>query len=65
MEVNVTFPEEYQAKELAGKAAVFKCTVKSESRQKSFRSWMMSSHQDVSEMCDTLDEYKAEVRGKV
>ena len=28
VEVNVTFPEEYQAKELAGKAAVFKCTVK-------------------------------------
>ena len=27
MEVNVTFPEEYQAEELAGKAAVFKCTV--------------------------------------
>ena len=27
-EVNVTFPEEYQAQELAGKAAVFKCTVK-------------------------------------
>ena len=27
-EVNVTFPENYQAKELAGKAAVFKCTVK-------------------------------------
>ena len=27
-EVNVTFPKEYQAKELAGKAAVFKCTVK-------------------------------------
>ncbi|MBR1861893.1 MAG: trigger factor [Lachnospiraceae bacterium] len=28
-DVNVTFPEDYQAKELAGKAAVFKCTVKS------------------------------------
>ena len=26
-EVKVTFPEEYQAKELAGKEAVFKCTV--------------------------------------
>ncbi len=29
MEVNVTFPEDYQAEELAGKAAVFKCTVHS------------------------------------
>ena len=28
VDVNVTFPEEYQAAELAGKAAVFKCTVK-------------------------------------
>src|SRR5699024_12246076 len=27
-DVNVTFPEEYQAKELAGKAAVCKCEVK-------------------------------------
>ena len=27
VEVNVTFPEEYQAEELAGKPAVFKCTV--------------------------------------
>ena len=27
MEVNVTFPENYQAEELAGKPAVFKCTV--------------------------------------
>ena len=28
-DVNVTFPEDYHAKDLAGKAAVFKCTVKS------------------------------------
>jgi len=28
VDVNVTFPEDYQASELAGKAAVFKCTVK-------------------------------------
>ena len=28
VEVNVTFPENYQAEELKGKAAVFKCTVK-------------------------------------
>ena len=26
-DVNVTFPEEYQAKELAGKPAVFKCLI--------------------------------------
>ena len=28
VEVNVTFPEEYQAKELAGKPAMFKVTIK-------------------------------------
>ena len=28
VEVNVTFPEDYQAEDLKGKAAVFKCTVK-------------------------------------
>ena len=28
VEVNVTFPEDYQAEELKGKAAVFKCTIK-------------------------------------
>ena len=28
VEVNVTFPEEYQAKELAGKPAVFKVSIK-------------------------------------
>ena len=28
VEVKVTFPEEYQAKELAGKEAVFQCDVK-------------------------------------
>ena len=28
LEVNVTFPEQYQAENLAGKAAVFKCTIK-------------------------------------
>ena len=43
VDVNVTFPEEYHAKDLAGKAAVFKVTVK-EIKQKKFRSLMMSSY---------------------
>lgn len=40
-DVNVTFPEDYQADELAGKAAVFKCTVK-EIKEKNFLNWMMN-----------------------
>lgn len=35
-EVNVTFPEDYHAEDLKGKAAVFKCTVK-EIKEKNFR----------------------------
>ena len=42
-EVNVNFPEEYHAKELAGKPAVFKCKVNSIKKQRSFRSWTTSS----------------------
>ena len=42
VEVKVTFPEEYQAKELAGKEAVFQCDVK-KIEQKSFRSLTMTS----------------------
>ena len=34
VEVKVTFPEEYQAKELAGKEAVFQCDVKKELTEK-------------------------------
>ncbi len=40
VEVKVTFPEEYQAKELAGKEAVFQCELR-RSKQKSFRNLMM------------------------
>mgnify|MGYP000677158140 CR=1 FL=1 len=40
-EINVTFPEEYHAAELAGKPATFKVTVK-EIKVKELRNWMMS-----------------------
>ena len=59
-EVNVTFPEEYHAKDLAGKPAVFKCTIRS------------IKHKELPEINDdfakssskfqTLDELKADVR---
>ena len=63
VEVNVTFPEEYHAKELAGKPAVFKCTVK-EIKIKELPELDDDFAQDVSGL-DTLEEYKADVRKKL
>ena len=63
VEVDVTFPEEYHAKELAGKPAVFKCTVK-EIKVKELPDLDDDFAQDVSDF-DTLEEYKADVRKKV
>ena len=50
-DVNVTFPEHYQAENLAGKPAVFKCK-------------LHEFVKDVSEF-DTLDEYKADIKSKL
>ncbi len=63
VEVNVTFPEEYQAKELAGKAAVFKCTVK-EIKEKQLPELDDEFASEVSEF-DTLAEYKEDVKKKL
>lgn len=60
MEVHVTFPENYQASELAGKPAVFKCTVKRIS-YKELPELDDEFAQEVSEF-DTLDEYKEDVK---
>lgn len=59
-EVNVTFPEDYQAEELAGKPAVFKCTVK-EIKERELPELDDEFAKEVSEF-DTLDEYKEDVR---
>ena len=59
-EVNVTFPEDYQADDLKGKDAVFKCTVK-EIKEKQLPDLDDEFASEVSEF-DTLDEYKADVR---
>jgi len=59
-DVNVTFPEEYQAEELAGKAAVFKCTVK-EIKEKQLPELDDEFASEVSEF-DTLAEYKEDVK---
>ena len=62
-EINVTFPEEYQAKELAGKAAVFKCTVHS-IKAKELPELDDEFVSDVSEKSETVDAYKAEVKSE-
>ena len=59
-DVNVTFPTEYHAAELAGKPAVFKVKLH-EIKVKELPELNDEFAQDVSEF-DTLDEYKADVR---
>lgn len=63
VEVNVTFPEDYQAEELKGKAAVFKCTVK-EIKEKELPELDDEFAAEVSEF-ETLAEYKADVKAKL
>ena len=63
LDVNVTFPEEYGAKELAGKAAVFKCKVNG-IKVKELPEADDEFAQEVSEF-DTLDEYKADIKAKL
>ena len=60
VDVNVTFPEDYNAEELKGKAAVFKCTVH-KIEAKELPELDDDFAKDVSEF-DTLDEYKADIR---
>lgn len=63
VEVNVTFPEEYQAEELAGKDAVFKCTVHA-IKAKELPEPDDEFASEVSEF-DTMDEYKADIEKKL
>ena len=63
VEVNVTFPEDYHANDLAGKAAVFKCTVKA-IKVKELPELDDEFAKDVSEF-NTLAEYKADVEKKI
>ena len=59
-DVNVTFPEDYNAEELKGKAAVFKCKIH-EIKGKELAELDDEFAKDVSEF-DTLDEYKADLK---
>ena len=63
VEVKVTFPEEYQAKELSGKEAVFQCDVK-KIETKEVPELDDEFAKDVSEF-DTLAEYKEDVKKKL
>ena len=62
-DVNVTFPEHYQAENLAGKPAVFKCKLH-ELKGKELPDVDDEFVKDVSEF-DTLDEYKADIKSKL
>ncbi|WP_298485519.1 trigger factor [uncultured Ruminococcus sp.] len=62
-DINVTFPEEYQVKELAGAPAVFKIKLKSISKKV-----MPELDDDMvkdSTEFDTVDEYKADIKKKL
>lgn len=63
VEVNVTFPEEYHAADLAGKEAVFKCTVH-EIKAKELPELDDEFASEISEF-DTLDELKADIKAKI
>ena len=62
-DINVTFPEEYQVKELAGAPAVFKIKLKSISKKvmPELDDDMVKDSTEV----DTVDEYKADVKKKL
>ena len=61
-DVNVTFPEDYQAENLKGKAVVFKCKLH-EIKGKELPELDDEFAKDVSDK-DTLDELKADIREK-
>lgn len=63
VEVNVTFPEEYHAPDLAGKDAVFKVKIH-EIKAKEIPELDDEFAQDVSEF-DTVEEYKENVKAKL
>ena len=64
VDVNVTFPEQYHAEELAGKPVVFKVKVNG-IREKEMPALDEDFVTEVSETANTVDEYKAEIRGNL
>ena len=62
--ISVTFPEEYHAEELAGKAAEFKVKIHS-IKVRELPDVDDDFVQDVSETANTVDEYRAEIRERL
>ncbi len=62
-DVNVTFPTEYHAEDLAGKAAVFKCKINAITKVE-LPELDDDFAKDVSEF-DTIAEYKADLKAKI
>lgn len=63
-DVNVTFPTEYHAPELAGKEATFKCTVH-EVKETIMPAIDDEFAKDVSETAETVDDLKKEVKERL
>lgn len=63
LDVNVTFPENYQSEDLAGKPAVFKVKI-NEIKAKELPELDDEFAQDISEF-DTLEEYKADLQKNI
>ncbi len=64
VDVNVTFPEDYHSEELAGKPAVFKCSIK-KLQEKLLPELDEEFVGDVSDESDTVEEYREEIRKKL
>ena len=64
LDVNVTFPENYHAENLAGKPVVFKVKVNS-IQEKEMPALDEDFVKEVSETADTVEEYKAEIRANL
>ena len=64
VEVKVTFPEEYHSADLAGKDAVFNVKIH-EIKTKEIPELDDEFASDVSESCETLEDYRAEVKAKI
>ena len=62
-DVNVTFPTEYHAEDLAGKEAVFKCKIHAITKVE-LPALDDDFAKDVSDF-DTFDEYKADLKAKI
>ncbi len=64
IDVNVTFPEQYHAQELAGKAVVFHVHING-IREKEMPELDEDFVKEVSETANTVEEYQAEIRERL